>query len=42
MSLQPPVMVEKLQATLHTKAKEAPAYRFYALYDKVYRGDVLA
>src|SRR5215467_7506547 len=41
MSLQPPVTVEKLQATLHTKAKEAPAYRFYALYDKVYRPDVL-
>ena len=41
MSLQPSVTVEKLQATLHTKAKEAPAYRFYALYDKVYRWDVL-
>ncbi len=42
MSLQPPVSVGKLQATLHTKAKEAPSYRFYALYDKVYRMDVLA
>jgi group II intron reverse transcriptase/maturase len=42
MSLLPPVTVGKLQATLHTKAKEAPTYRFYALYDKVYRGDVLA
>jgi RNA-directed DNA polymerase len=42
MSLQPPETVGKLQATLHTKAKEAPAYRFYALYDKVYRADVLA
>lgn len=42
MSLRPPLTVGKLQATLHTKAKEAPTYRFYALYDKVYRPDVLA
>jgi RNA-directed DNA polymerase len=41
MSLQPPDSVGKLQAALHTKAKEAPTYRFYALYDKVYRADVL-
>ena len=41
MSLPPPATVEKLQTALHTKAKESPDYRFYALYDKVYRRDVL-
>ena len=42
MSLTPPATVGKLQAALHTKAKESPKYRFYALYDKLYRPDVLA
>ena len=42
MSLTPPQKVEKLQTALHTKAKNSPDYRFYALYDKVYRWDVLA
>jgi len=41
VSLTPPTKVEKLQETLHAKAKSAPRYRFYALYDKVYRADVL-
>jgi group II intron reverse transcriptase/maturase len=42
MSLTPPETVQKLQNSLHAKAKGSPGYRFYALYDKVYRLDVLA
>jgi RNA-directed DNA polymerase len=42
VSLAPPETVRKLQATLHTKAKGSPGYRFYLLYDKVYRRDILA
>jgi len=40
--LLPLLKVRKLQKTLQAKAKESPSYRFYALYDKVYREDVLA
>jgi RNA-directed DNA polymerase len=42
MSLEPPEKVGKLQTALHAKAKAAPTYRFYLLYDKLYRWDVLA
>ncbi len=41
MILEPPVSVQKLQTALQAKAKESPGYRFYLLYDKVYRKDVL-
>jgi RNA-directed DNA polymerase len=41
VSLAPPPKVGQLQDALHAKAKESPNYRFYALYDKVYRADVL-
>ena len=42
MNLTTPLSVQKLQTTLHAKAKESPKLRFHALYDKVYRRDVLS
>jgi RNA-directed DNA polymerase len=35
------ISVEKLQSSLQAKAKSEPSYRFYSLWDKVYRADVL-
>lgn len=43
MSLVTPnTYVQKLQTALHGKAKGSPNLRFHALYDKVFRRDVLA
>jgi len=41
MSLTTPNSVQKLQTALHAKAKGSPNLRFYTLYDKMYRTDVL-
>jgi RNA-directed DNA polymerase len=41
MGLSTPESVQKLRAALHAKAKGSPRYRFYTVYDKVYRKDVL-
>ena len=41
-NLSTPKSVQKLQTALHAKAKAEAGYRFYALYDKIYRDDILA
>ena len=40
-NLSTPDTVQKLQTALHAKAKSEAGYRFYALYDKMYRSDIL-
>jgi group II intron reverse transcriptase/maturase len=41
-NLSTPKSVQKLQKALHAKAKAEAGYRFYALYDKISREDILA
>jgi len=41
-NLSTPKSVQKLQTALLAKAKAEPGYRFYALYDKISRDDILA
>ena len=41
-NLSTPESLQRLQKALHAKAKAEAGYRFYALYDKIYREDILA
>jgi RNA-directed DNA polymerase len=41
MSLVTPENIRRLQRKLYLKAKAEPDFRFYQLYDKIYREDIL-